>query len=623
MRSRVLLALLVCDLACAGGSPPFLISVTDSSGFAVLSWEPAGGPVDFYAIDWRDAGNTGAPFTQITRDAVSVQLSTLPFDVSDFEFRVRAEPGARASNGVVFHRGTGVVAAPDVTGPSSGAFVVQYMNPSQTSQIRLERSTNQQDGTSGPWLQVDAGSARINTYTDRDLSQWVDGARYQYRASVGASSPSVSSSTAPAPLLAPALVGFTLNANGAVLLITNSRYAKSISLYRGNALLATIAAAPPGQSVQFIDQQLSAGLWRYQLQAFTAGQTLTSPTATFWEVVPLPSPTMLANIIDVQQGVSAVRDASGRFGVVNPLVNDAFVNSGVAAYPPGGDVSSALILRVNVQLTCQLDAAGHPHTAWYTAPQTPGAAGPVYHAWHDGTRWQTEQIAQRTFSSTSTAFDVGLDGTLFAAWISEAGVELATRAGGAWSVQLVAPATQAIRAGEVLVSGDELGSPHLIVVSPYPGIHYFQASGGWQSEPVPYSNPAPDAGMRVFAGFGRIDIAAITYGFAQVELVTRTASGWATPLALTSAHGMSAARSVDGKAIALAASDGNLWILRNGALVRKAFLPAFDSTARTAVGFGATGKAWVLEWLGDPYTLTPASLVSPSLPGPAAVFDER
>ncbi len=639
MRRASLVAYLAAACA-ADASAPFLVSVQDDpSGVenVRLTWEPAGGHVDSYAVDWRAPGGAFAEIVASAGPYQAIALSQLPPDVPEIEFRIRAEPGARGSNGVVYRRGKVPASVVSVFGPDQSrgnAIIVTYANPSQiATQVRLERRTAQLDGATGPWAQVDVGNAKTNTYEDRDLSEWTDGARYEYRATVidRGTTPSAPLGSFRAPLLPPAAVEFTPGGSGATLLIrSNSRYAKRIAVERGNGEFFTrdvgaVAAPPAGQTVAFVDGPLPPGLFLYKLRA--KGDFATeSPPSTSWVAVPDPGSRLGPRILDLQQGISAVRDASGKFGVVEQL-NENFFPSGVAAFPPGGDGSSGLVVNSNVALKYLLDVGGHPHTAYYEWAGSAATVAPIVHAWHDGTRWQTEEIARRTFVtavneySNEIAFDIGLDGTLFAAWAGAAGIEVASRtAGGPWKVEVVSPDIVSMAQSELMVSGDEAGVPHVIHLS-FRSAHFFPGAGGWQSEPIPlfvfvtYSS----FGAWAFAGFGRIDVVTRIYASSAVDLVQRTAAGWAPPTAVTTATWMSAARSADGRAVAIAASDGTLWTLRDGAVTQTKFFPF----GRPAVGVGADGKAWVVEWLSDGIVQLAQGAAAPALLVPAAVFEER
>ena len=329
--TRLVLAavLLCCGAAACGsdGSPPVLISILGSEISLELLWEPAGGNVDLYAVDWRVPGGT---FAEAELQGIgNVDPSQFNPDLSDFEFRVRAEPGSRLSNVLPYHRGTLAASVQSVSGPdpSTNAFVIIFTNLSPTAtQVKLERRTVQTDSTTGPWAQIDLGNGRTNTYLDRDLPEWIDGASYEYRATAilsGESDPSSSKVTDQAPLLPPSLVSFTPGGGGATLLIRdNSKYAPGIYIERGTSpdnltTVGVITAPIPGGTGSFVDSPLSPGIWLYKLVDVGTGGPFgaTGSPASFWCVMPDPGSLLSGHTIELQLGNSAVRDASGRFGV--------------------------------------------------------------------------------------------------------------------------------------------------------------------------------------------------------------------------------------------------------------------------------------------------------------------
>ncbi|HWE25549.1 MAG TPA: hypothetical protein VG496_16555 [Myxococcales bacterium] len=636
MKRACLVAFLASACASSGSAPVLLSVFEDPSlpGYVRLSWEPAGGTVNSYAIDWRVPGGTFAELVADADRSPLVYAMQLPPDSADFEFRIRAEPGARASNGVVYHRGKIAASVTAVWGPIGNAFTILYTNPSQTAtQTKLERRTVQLDGAASPWSQIAVGSAKSNTYEDGDLSQWIDGARYEYRATVidADVTPSPPFASYRAPLLAPTGTGFTPTGSGGTLFIqNNSRYARTIAIERGEAAYYTtrqvgsVAAPVAGQTTSFVDAPLSPGLHLYKLSAEGDYDTSSAPS-TSWGVIEDPASGLAPRIVDLQLVVSAVRDSSGQFGIVEQLSKNSFP-FGVALFPPGAEPGSAQVVNSNVLVKYLIDAAGHPHTAYYDWDGNPGVVAPVIHLWHDGSRWQREEIARRTFVTAlgdgpnEIAFDIGLDGTLFAAWAGAAGIELARSIGGAaWQVEVVTAATTNVSYGELLVSGDESGIPHVIYLA-FQSTHFFPDVTGWQSEPVPLSvfvtSTSFDAAA--FATSGRIDLVARMYADNSIDLVQRSAAGWAAPMVLSYGSYMTAARSTDGKAVAISADDGTLRILRDGAITRSNLFPF----GRPAVGLRDDGKAWVVEWLTEAgQSLQDAA--SPSLVVPAVIFEER
>ena len=630
---RIVFPCLLAAACVSPGSPPYLISVTPDGAdpnLVRLDWARAGGHVTRTALDWRIPGG---PFSESPFDPErgGIDLTAFAPDSGDVELRLRAEPGARGGNVVRYHRGffaTEVTVRP--VPDSSSAFAVTYTNRSTTgAAARLERRTVQLDGTASAWSQVDSGVAASNTYSDHELSQWIDGAHYEYRASIGAQPPSKPALTFSAWLLAPELVSF--NPPYTLVIRGTSRYSTSIAIAAGHysatpSPLGSVPAPAAGATVSFTSTALQPGVWNYQLQATATGGP-SSQAVTGFLAVSDPSSPLVSSVQPLQRGDDTFRDGAGRFAPVETLT-EGYNPKGVALFPPGG--GAPLVIDAKPHLNLIVDAAGHPHTACSTANGNylDTTLAPILHVWHDGTRWQTEEIARRAFVTSipqssgllGIAFDLGLDGTLFAAWTGKDGIEVASKAaGGAWTVQSV-PGMVEFPLGqqELTISGDEQGVPHVILLG-FSSSHFYPAGGAWQKESLPLAGVVEydSYGARAFAGpQGNLLVFAKTYGTREIKAARRNAGGWSAPVVLTIAYSMSAARSADGTAIALASSDGSLWLERNGASTTS----HFDVIGFPSVGFGLADKAWVLDWLTPRGMPTEAN---PLLPGFVVVYDER
>lgn len=239
-----------------------------------------------------------------------------------------------------------------------------------------------------------------------------------------------------------------------------------------------------------------------------------------------------------------------------------------------------------------LDPLRLPHAVYAAAPGVPfyTPSKQVVHAWFDGQAWRSEDLgATRSPRDVEVGFDVAPDGTVLACWLADATeLRVARRSPGGWSfesVPLPNPMTWT-----PLVAGDASGGVHVVVPSTTGYVHLARDPGGtWTSEPVPAVT-----GPRALLAHAR-GLALVGVDATSAWILERTAAGWGAVEMLGTVgtwFSVRAARSLDGERIAIAAKEGRLWI-RDGA----------GTTARTwtgaggsfSLGFGPTGKAWVLS----------------------------
>jgi hypothetical protein len=619
-RILVIAATLLVASGCEGSrSIPYLMEVQPNPFLPFdieLLWEPFAGHVDAYAVEARTPGGT---FTVLPeRFALPGAATRAEVDLTSFlpnggpvELRIRAEPGGILSNSRIYDPGPPLSAnaVTDTPDPKSHAFVVTYGNPTAAT-VALERRVVQADQTAGPFVQVASSKGANNTFLDADLSAWVDGARYEYRtiASLAGASPSAIVHTSNAALIAPAIVSYGPAASGGADLVlrNDSAHATFVQVAggpRGNTRLIGSFPLPPfGQTITVNDAGGRSGINFYQLEP--ASNSINRNFARFWEILQSADAPLQPKAVSLQRGDSAARDAAGNFCIVAAgFSSGAQVSATVVA--PGG-AGTPLNLSVNVSPKCLIDAAGRSHVVYFesTAANGPGS---INHSWYDGTAWQSELIATRTNPTTndghdSIAFDVGLDGTLFAAWFAGGLLEIAVeKAGTSWTVETIPTPGPP---GLLAVTGDENGAPHLVSLQ-FASFHFFlDGSGAWTSEVI--------SDFHGGAGGPVISLSAVG---GEVSFVTnlennlhdghsflrRGATGWtAFPLILGN-NFSSASRSADGHAFILPAFfAGSVEIVRDGVSEVDA-IAAADSvdgvSVQTSAGFDPQGRIWVLEWL--------------------------
>jgi hypothetical protein len=185
-----------------------------------------------------------------------------------------------------------------------------------------------------------------------------------------------------------------------------------------------------------------------------------------------------------------------------------------------------------------LDTQGRPHLLYLEdvpSGTIPGPADLVY-AWHDGTAWQHEVAARRTFDRVFSTFGAG--GEPHVAWQEwdRAFPEHAVRTAGGWTVErLTSNLYDPILAYSIVGFGASadgalsmlIGTPTSLVLQTLP------AAGGWAEEVVP---TGPDDGWlhgeRLLLFTGGVTIAycrsaAVPY---RLTTLTRTGGSWGAPV---------------------------------------------------------------------------------------------
>lgn len=610
------LALLAAGCWVTTPDAPVLSSVHDdpNADAVTLAWAPPSrGETTGYVLEARQVPGTFQPILQAGPSTINAShdVRAVP-EATDLEYRVRALPeGAhgRASNVVTHHRG---LLAPRVTIVCQnsacqpvGGFVVRVQNPSVAG-AALFRRVWTCPGSSGAWIPLTLAPGATD-YQDADLSQWADGARYQYQAVVAAgtdrnASPVIES--VGAPTLLPNVLTATrlLSGANAVQLVNPSRCFLWESVYAvyGNAYVGSILVEPgPGTSGTLVDPSPPAGRFFYYT-AITDYFGRVTPGSQLWAAAATAVPGFGVTLVDRQPGTVAVRAPDGSFATAG------YGAAGYAIYAPGPAGPDPLVLAPgSVPGGMLADAAGHIH-ALFSEPA--GTEVAVVHAEHDGVSWLRRELARGPFVAENLA--TGLDGTLHAAWSDGAGtgLHLGRWSGGAWALDFV-PGAYAYRSAQTpyAIAGDAAGGAHVVVARGGLLAHWYRDAAGWQSEPV---GPRSTGALALLPGPGRLELVHATEAY-TLEVIERGATGWGTPLTLDGfpVGGLQVARTSDGARLVIAAR-GLLWI-REAAGDSRSSWPA-DPTSSFGLGLRPDGKIWLLD-----------HLVGGFAPDPAVLLEER
>lgn len=581
-------------------------------------------------------------------------------ELTDHEFRLRItyQDGTTAlTEAVPFHVG---IIPPEVRGPgdhpspeADGFHLRIGVGSRVAEQLLLERQVNLPGADPGSWVELSA-SLGDTSFVDSDLSPYLDGAQYVYRASLRAgaewSDYGVALLTDVADPLPPRAVAATPIEGGIRVSYENtSTWANKIAIERigvneFDPILVYFGDAPQvGETGSYDDLNVSTGTYRYLVHSAHYDPPLESfwsSAVAVWAASTPPSEWVLVpRVLEVTPGAFAASLPSGDLA----MGWSAFWRPAQAGYYSEYLVSGSdgFELPSNARLPAPgivVARDGRPHAVFEVLP--PYAAPPsdpsiFVHAWHDGAGWRAEEIARRSFS-TLDSFDVGLDGTLRATFGPglDGYPELATLVDGSWRIEAVGvdPVTQ-LQGIRTVVTADSAGTVHLLAYHYWGNVyHVSKDENGWRVEPVAYTvsddllgvtvvPPVIATEAQVVAGIG-------VHGVSQdsVVLVQRAASGWSTPevYSVPRTSVFRAARSGDaGRFILVAMGFGeSTAILHDQA--GSSIWHWFDAGwGPTAVGFGPDGKAWILDWLnfetGGGMGPTPVELGSLV---PAVHFDE-
>lgn len=563
----------------------------------LLEWRPpTTGDLTGYELEWRVAQGPfallGAAGPQVI--GAQVTLGTSTPDATDIEFRLRALPdpkGTRVASAVV-HRGVRppVLTCADggwqcIAGPDGFSLGIQNRSAGANA-LHLKRQKLLPDTSAwipGPSFTLPPDAT---TYVDPLDGDWSEEAEYAYTLTAekgGRLSSEVTVYTARLPLLAPAQVVATPVAGGIQVSFQNrSSRAQCLSIAREapQAAPQTVAACltPPevGATTTFLDDHApTAGIVRYRVAVLK--QYVQSAWATSDWILPAPPAGLSAKIVTVPPGLKAVRLASGGFATYDvdsqnfvtftapgpggnvPLrIPSGWWNSGALATDPGGQVDGLAARCVTGAPDCE-----------------------ILHASFDGSAWSLEEIGRGT-SWPPVALDVGLDGTLRAAWASGGDIVVATRAGGTWQSESLTGALGPNRDQFFAITGDEQGTTH-VVHGEWPGlVHRYRDIDGWRSEPVP--GAPSNAPVALLPGPGVLRLVALG------AVAERSPVEWGGFEALAGI--VAAGRSADGSRAAVA---GLNWLWLRDANGTRTLNRNLSQVTALSTGIGADGKAWILE----------------------------
>lgn len=614
--NRVALALVAAAVAACSVSPTAPVVTLDYDPVrafdrVTLRWmPPTAGDLTGYAIERRVVPHAfeivGTAPVESHSFVHTIAAETA--ELTDFEFRVRALPdegGSRASAPTPFHRGLRPPALacascdPGVLcdcWPVNGAVALALTNRSQVADgLLLERAVYTAP-TAVPTQSAFPLPAVSQTFRDTDgATAWVDGAKLEYRllAVKGAERSGAAQwgLSAAAPPLPARILSATIATGGAmeVAFANESRSAETFTLVRRDWstgagtpwFIASIPAPATGATAVLRDVAPVAGNDHayYAVRAwlpFSWGWV----NSDAWLVWPPLATDMVASVAVVPPGTAAVRMEGGAFATAELARGTTF-----HLYAPGA--LGAMYVSSDAWLAypgLALDPQRLPHAVYAL-----GFFGPsnLVHAWHDGEAWRSEDLGPISSTGDRVGFDVAPDGTVLAAWAASGSVLVARRSPEGLSTESV-PVVE-LPSGSPFVAGDASGGVHVVVWSATGSVHLHRDPGGaWTSEPIP-AVPFPLALLAHARG-----LALVGEYSGSAWILERTAGGWGTveTLGTSGPYHLGAARSPDGERIAVAAGAGTLW-LRDGA----------GTTTRTwtqaghtmAVGFGPTGKAWVLS----------------------------
>jgi hypothetical protein len=331
------------------------------------------------------------------------------------------------------------------------------------------------------------------------------------------------------PLLSPTELSVIGRASGVDLSWKSpSRAATELVLERAegfaNAYLELVHL--PADAGSYRDVPPSPGVYSYLLEARRPGS---QPGWLANSGVAPPRGDLLfdAALVDGPIGSTAVRDASGRWTVCGGQDGVADLTGQRTAFVPSG-------LRYWATPCVLLDSGGLPHAVYGTAP-TNLSSETLWHAWFDGTTWQTEEIATRAIGFGYPAFAVDDSGGVHVVWQQwgmnpAQGFEYAHRTAGGWPTEEPGlPLTSSEFIWDLQV--DRSGTVH-VLMAPELDLLERAPGGAWSNALIPVG--VADAGLAPLPAYGQIRLrgdADLTVFFVRngIEIATRRDGGWSVP----------------------------------------------------------------------------------------------
>jgi len=318
----------------------------------------------------------------------------------------------------------------------------------------------------------------------------------------------------------------------------------------GSGLSFHDIATLPGSATSYDDPGLPPGAYTYVVEAQVAGFSGGTRSA-YARVATLP-----ATLSDLRLQ-PAIVNLPSQATAAAPGLDGAWWLAGTASYtfyvqrPVGGAWTTQEFPNLTSVYRPQLcmDAQGRPHFV-YTRPVTAGGSTYVLlHAWHDGTDWQTEEIARPVPSGYDQRFYLDAQGQPVVLWrgftggISPWGVAFKDGSG-TWKVE---DPTASLSDGSFNqaynLAPDASGLPLLLLGKG--GNLYLVRRGGdglWTAEALPAGrSPTADADLPAIASTPDGDVH-VVYSCAnvgagmqdEVVYLRRSAGTWSQPAALSS-----------------------------------------------------------------------------------------
>ena len=529
MKPRIIYALSVyclalCFGACGGGGggsaanqnlhPSNLSIVTNNSDIDLLVcyWDPPTIPFDGYEFEGKVGSESYSKWHNglLPRDweGIRFYLSKNDPEATDYHFRLRAATGAAYtdySNEISYHKG---IYAPELLGWTGdiqtnvrGGITINWKNNSQVADsIKLERGISSDMGVTYSWTTIAGIPFGATSYIDSNYpeSSWLS---YRVTYSKGSDGASGKSDVFTSPLAAPLNLSGTLIPGGARLQWVNrSSNADELVIMRKNLAnpnysFYDIASISPTLSI-YEDTQLPTGFYAYRVEARKSGRIPASSVEIKVATAPPPGGISLQpGLVQMPNSVASVVDSKGKWYFAE---KDETGSSILCPTSSGWTTHKLDNVSSWYSPYVVLDAQDRPH-AIYLQEVTPGSQDNyLVHTWFNGTSWQTENIARRTFYTAGGfvpyTYAMDLGGSLHIIWLNNNGspstddLEYAHRdPDGTWKVERLDIGTTPVNIGslyQLVVDGN--GTPHLIAGF-YLGVYHMVRTGenAWVNETVP------------------------------------------------------------------------------------------------------------------------------------------
>ena len=465
-------------VACKGGGggsdpvpppPPTALTLAAGPTFEELTvtWTPPATPVEGFAFEGRvESGPYEAVPGLLPGDAIGayVLLDPATPELVTLGARMRAYRAglySAYSNEATYFRGLRAPVNLTVTLEDWERLRLAWAGHSvAASALQVERALyDDLTQTTGPYGVVASLPPQADTYLDESGLQPNRSYHYRLRhvgtyrgAPVQSGSVEAVANERPTPAPPTDLQALPSGAGAQLAWRNRSTLAQAVHVLRADGWTSdpyapTLQASLPPTAASYRDEPLPVGLYTYRV---SAGGTPSEAAPLL-----LPPAGLTATSLALPRGPYAAPDHLGRWWVASTSDPYAAAWPTLTLTPPAGTGLAPWTLDLPVgSLLAEpgllLDADGHPHVVFLRALPNGTTSFPsdLVHAWHDGTAWRQEVLAQRTVASSSASvgahFILGPDGWPWVAW-RNAGFDLAPewaeRVAGTW---VVAPVTTAL-----------------------------------------------------------------------------------------------------------------------------------------------------------------------------------